>query len=240
MDQFARMTRIIGESAMEKLHRSRVAVFGLGGVGGICAEYLVRAGIGKIDLIDHDVVSLTNLNRQILATHDSIGRSKVEVARERLLSINPELEVEIWNRFYLPENAGDMPFSRYDYLVDAVDTVAAKLEIILQADKAGVPVISCMGAGNKLDPSALRVADISETSVCPLARVMRQQLRKRGILHLKVVYSQEKPRKPEDNGEEELPEGKRAIPGSSSFVPSVAGLLLANQVVLDLAGITAS
>ena len=245
-EAFSRTELLLGEEAMERLSRARVAVFGVGGVGGYVCEALVRSGVGAFDLIDSDTVSVTNLNRQIIATVDTVGRSKAEVMRERMLSINPEADVRVWNRFVLAENIGDFPFEEYDYVVDAVDTVAAKLAIILRAKELNVPVISSMGAGNKLDPTRFRVADISKTNVCPLARVMRQLLRKRGVNHLKVVYSEEEPRKPlkeisaEDEGKAGRPmkedARRKLLPGSVAFVPSVAGLVIAGEVVKDLAG----
>lgn len=245
-EAFSRTELLLGEEAMERLSRARVAVFGVGGVGGYVCEALVRSGVGAFDLIDSDTVSVTNLNRQIIATVDTVGRSKAEVMRERMLSINPEADVRVWNRFVLAENIGDFPFEEYDYVVDAVDTVAAKLAIILRAKELNVPVISSMGAGNKLDPTRFRVADISKTNVCPLARVMRQLLRKRGVNHLKVVYSEEEPRKPlkeisaEDEGKAGRPmkedARRKLLPGSVAFVPSAAGLVIAGEVVKDLAG----
>ena len=235
-EQFSRTRLLLGEAAMERLAGARVAVFGIGGVGGHVVEALVRSGIGEIDLIDRDMVSESNLNRQLIATHSTVGRYKVDVMEERIRDINPQAIVHKFQCFFLPENAGQFPFEAYDYVVDAVDTVTAKIELVLKAQAAGVPVISSMGAGNKLDASAFRVADIYQTSVCPLARVMRRELKKRGIGHLKVVYSQEMPLALSDSGETP-PEGKRAIPGSVAFVPSVAGLIIAGEVVRDLAGV---
>ena len=235
-EQFSRTRLLLGEAAMERLAGARVAVFGIGGVGGHVVEALVRSGIGEIDLIDSDMVSESNLNRQLIATHSTVGRYKVDVMEERIRDINPQAIVHKFQCFFLPENAGQFPFEAYDYVVDAVDTVTAKIELVLKAQAAGVPVISSMGAGNKLDASAFRVADIYQTSVCPLARVMRRELKKRGIGHLKVVYSQEMPLALSDSGETP-PEGKRAIPGSVAFVPSVAGLIIAGEVVRDLAGV---
>ncbi len=207
---------------MERLEASRVAVFGIGGVGGHVVEALARGGIGGLDLIDNDKVCMTNLNRQIVATMDTMGRYKVEAMQERILSINPNAEVTVHPCFFLPENAGGFDFSLYDYVVDAVDTVTAKIEIVLRAQERGIPVISCMGTGNKLDPLRLEVADLYETTVCPLAKVMRRELRKRNIEKLKVVYSKEEP----------LYRGR--VPGSTSFVPSVAGLIIASEVIKDL------
>lgn len=218
---------------MERLTSARVAVFGIGGVGGHVVEALVRSGIGAIDVIDKDTVDLTNLNRQIIATEDQVGRSKVDVMRERIESINPRCTVRTHECFFLPETAGGFDFSEYDYVVDAVDTVTAKLQIISQAKECGTPVISCMGTGNKLDPTALQVADISKTSVCPLAKVMRKELRKRGINHVKVLYSQELPIQPRCESEDDAT--RRPSPGSVAFVPSVAGLIIAGEVIKDLA-----
>lgn len=232
MEQFARTEALLGQAAMEKLAHSRVAVFGIGGVGGYVCEALARSGVGELDLIDNDRVCLTNLNRQIIATHKTIGRYKTEVMRERILEINPEAVVRVHQCFFLPENADQFPFPEYDYVVDAVDTVTAKIELILRAQESGVPVISSMGAGNKLDAGAFRIADIYETKVCPLARVMRRELRKRHVERLKVVYSEEEPFTPQ--GQEEGDSVRRAVPGSVAFVPSVAGLLIAGEVVRDL------
>lgn len=232
MEQFARTEALLGQAAMEKLAHSRVAVFGIGGVGGYVCEALARSGVGELDLIDNDRVCLTNLNRQIIATHKTIGRYKTEVMRERILEINPEAVVRVHQCFFLPENAEQFPFPEYDYVVDAVDTVTAKIELILRAQESGVPVISSMGAGNKLDAGAFRIADIYETKVCPLARVMRRELRKRHVERLKVVYSEEEPFTPQ--GQEEGDSVRRAVPGSVAFVPSVAGLLIAGEVVRDL------
>ena len=224
-EQFSRTELLLGEEAMEILKNARVAVFGIGGVGGYVTEALARSGVGAFDLTDKDRVCLSNLNRQIIATHKSIGKYKTEVMRERILDINPEAEVRTHECFYLPETKGDFDFSSYSYVVDAVDTVTAKLSLAEEAKAAGVPMISSMGAGNKLNPFLFETADIYETSVCPLARVMRRELRKRGIDHLKVVYSKEPP----------LPPLKEADgPGSTAFVPSVAGLLIASEVIRDL------
>ena len=246
-DQFSRTRLLIGDEAINKLKNSRVAVFGIGGVGGYVCEALVRSGVGAFDLIDSDTVSLTNLNRQIIATHKSIGRYKTEVMKERMLDINPDVDVRIHNCFFLPENADSFPFTEYDYVVDAVDTVTAKIELVMKCKAENVPIISSMGAGNKLDASAFKVADIYKTNVCPLAKVMRRELKKRGVRKLKVVYSEEKPVTPkadineyavEENGGIENPNpGKRSIPGSIAFVPSAAGLVLAGEVIRDLAGI---
>lgn len=236
MDQFSRTELLIGRDGMEKLKNSRVAVFGIGGVGGHAAEALARSGIGALDLIDSDVVSVTNINRQIIATLDKVGQYKTDVMKERIAVINPEAMVTAYRKFFLPENSDEFDFTQYDYIVDAVDTVSAKIELVMKAQTADVPVICSMGAGNKLDPTAFEVADIYETSVCPLARVMRTELRKRGVKRLKVVYSKEPPITPLSS-EEEC--GKRTVPGSTAFVPSVAGLIIAGEVVKDLCGISA-
>ena len=224
LDQFSRTELLLGKDAMDKLAGSRVAVFGIGGVGGYVCEALVRSGIGSFDLVDHDKVCLTNLNRQIIATRKTIGRYKVEVMKERILEINPDADVRVRKEFFLPENAGTFPFEEYDYVVDAVDTVTAKIEIVMRSKEKEVPVISSMGAGNKLDGSAFSVADIYKTKVCPLAKVMRRELKKRGVKKLKVVYSEELPTRTE----------RRDIPGSVAFVPSVAGLIIAGEVIKDL------
>lgn len=238
----SRTERLIGEENTEKLQEARVAVFGIGGVGGFTVEALARSGVGRIELIDHDTVAESNLNRQIVATKAVIGREKADVMKERILSINPEAEVVVHKCFYLPENKDEFDFSRYSYVVDAVDTVTAKLTIIEEAKKAGVPVISSMGTGNKLDPTAFEVTDISKTSVCPLAKVMRRELKKRGISHVKVVYSKEEPRTPviapcSGDMPDECETGavrKKIPPASIAFVPSVAGLIIAGEVIKDL------
>lgn len=234
--QFARTEVLLGREAMERLSRARVAVFGIGGVGGYVCEALVRSGVGAFDLIDNDKVCLTNLNRQIIATRQTIGRYKTEVMKERMLAINPEADVRIHQCFFLPENAGEFPFEEYDYIVDAVDTVTAKIELVMQAQNHGIPIISSMGAGNKLDAARFEIADIYETRVCPLAKVMRRELKKRGVKKLKVVYSREEPIKTPDGGSalDVGCKGRRSIPGSVAFVPSVAGLILAGEVVFDL------
>lgn len=220
---------------LRKLASCRVAVFGIGGVGGYVVEALVRSGVGALDLIDNDEVCLTNLNRQIIATHKTIGKHKVDVAKERALEINPNCVVRTHKKFFLPENSGEFPFAEYDYIVDAVDTVTAKLALVEAARATGVPVISCMGTGNKLNPAMLEVGDIQKTSVCPLARVMRRELKKRGIAHLKVVWSKEEPIKPVGGDcSEELSASRREVPGSTAFVPAVAGLIMAAEVVKDL------
>lgn len=232
-EEFSRTELLLGKEAMERLAGSRVAVFGIGGVGGYVVEGLARSGVGALDLVDNDDVDITNLNRQIIALHSTIGKSKVDVARARVLDINPEADVVTHHCFFLPETAEQFHFEDYDYVVDAVDTVTAKLAIVMACREAGTPVISAMGAGNKTDPSRFEVADISKTSVCPLARVMRRELKKRGIYHLKVVYSKEKAIKPETSLEEPAA-GKRAVPGSVAFVPPVMGLMIAGEVVKDL------
>ncbi len=232
-ERFSRTALLIGEEGVEKLAKSKVAVFGVGGVGGYVCEALARSGIGTLEIVDRDVVSESNINRQIIATVDTVGRAKVDVMKERILSINPEASVIAMNCFYLPDNAAEFDFSSYDYVVDAVDTVTAKLSIIERSLEAGVPVISAMGAGNKLDPSRFRVADISKTSVCPLARIMRKELKKRGIEHLKVVFSDEDPLPSVADGTDP---GRRSTPGSIAFVPAAAGLVLAGEVVKDIVG----
>lgn len=241
-EQFVRTESLLGKEGMERLFAARVAVFGIGGVGGFAVEALARSGIGTLDLIDCDTVCESNLNRQVIALHSTLGRSKVEVMRERILDINPRAVVNIHNCFFLPENAGEFPFSEYSYVVDAVDTVTAKLELILRAKEAGVPVISCMGAGNKLDPTGFKVADIYQTKVCPLAKVMRRELKKRGVGQLKVVYSEELPINAQGGNAEaqmrtigEESAKRRSTPGSIAFVPSVAGLILAGEVIKDIA-----
>lgn len=228
--QFSRTELLLGKESVKKLNQCRVAVFGIGGVGGYVCEALARSGVGAFDLTDHDRVSLTNINRQIIATHKTIGAFKTEVMLARMEEINPDVKVRINNCFFLPENADAFPFGEYDYVVDAVDTVTAKIALIMKAKEAKVPVISSMGAGNKLDPGRFQVADIYQTKVCPLARVMRRELKKRGIEKLKVVYSEEEPVKPVRDDAEDM------VPGSVAFVPSVAGLLIAGEVVKDLSG----
>ena len=234
-EQFARSALILGEEAIVALSQKRVAVFGLGGVGGAAVEALARAGIGEFDLIDDDCFSLSNLNRQCLADLKSVGQAKVDVAEERILSINDSAIVHKHRCFFLPEEQGDIDFSKLDYVVDAIDTVAGKLTIIKEAQKAGVPVISALGCGNRLDPSKLIIGDIFSTEGDPLARVLRRELRKSGIKYLKVVYSKEPPLAPRGSLDEPLPPGKKSIPGSSPFVPPAAGILLAYAVCLDLA-----
>ncbi len=237
LDQFSRTELLLGREGMERLARARVAVFGLGGVGGYAAEVLVRSGVGTLDLVDSDRVSLTNLNRQILASHETLGRYKADAARERALAINPKAVVHARKVFYGPGAAGEFDFTQYDYVIDAIDTVTGKLALVQQALAAGTRIISCMGTGNKLDPAAFRVADIYETSVCPLARVMRKELKRRGVRRLKVVYSQEPPLEPEGELYQESLAGevRRQVPGSAAFVPAAAGLILAGEAVKDLA-----
>lgn len=230
LNQFSRTELLLGRKAMDRLANARVAVFGIGGVGGYAAEALVRSGVGAIDLIDNDRVSLTNLNRQLIALKSTIGRYKTDVMKERILDINPECRVKTYRCFYLPETKEEFDFSQYSYVVDAVDTVTAKLQLAEAAEESGTPVISSMGAGNKLNPAEFEVADIYETSVCPLAKVMRRELKKRGIKRLKVVYSKEQPIKPTADGETE----ENCKAGSTAFVPSVAGLIIASEVIKDL------
>lgn len=232
-EKFMRTGLLLGGDGLDKLKHATVAVFGIGGVGGYAAEALARSGVGHLVLTDKDTVSLSNINRQIIALTSTVGRQKTEVMKERIKDINPKAKVEIHNCFFLPETAEEFDFSAYDYVVDAVDTVTAKIELVLQSQKAGTPVISSMGAGNKLDPSAFEAADIYQTSVCPLAKVMRRELKRRGVKHLKVVYSREEAMKPLIQMSDE---SKRVIPGSTAFVPSVAGLILAGEVIKDLTG----
>ncbi len=231
-EQLSRTALLLGDDAVERLSQARVAVFGVGGVGGFATEALARSGIGALDLIDGDVVSLSNLNRQIIALHSTVGKAKTEVMAQRIRDIDPDIRLTLHTCFFTPENAGDFDFTQYDYIIDAVDMVTAKIQLAVQAQAAGVPIISSMGAGNKLDPSAFEVSDLYKTSVCPLARVMRRELKARGIRKMKVVYSKEEPRKvdgPTENG--------RHIPGSIAFVPSAAGLVLAGEVIRELAGL---
>ena len=247
LNQFSRTQLLLGPEAMANLSTKRVAVFGIGGVGGYVCEALIRSGIGSFDLIDDDKVCLTNLNRQIIATRKTVGKYKAEVMRDRMLEINPNAKIEIHKCFFLPKNADDFPFNEYDYVVDAVDTVTAKIELILRSQKEGVPVISAMGAGNKLDAGRLKVADIYDTKICPLARVMRRELKKRNVKKLKVVYSDEQPIRPLEDmsiscrthcicppGAQHKCTERRDIPGSTAFVPAVAGLLIAGEIVKDL------
>ena len=235
-EQFLRTAMLLGEGAVEKLRHARVAVFGIGGVGGYTVEALARAGIGQIDVIDSDTISRSNINRQLLATHSTVGMPKVEAAKRRILDINPDCIVRTHEVFYTPETADRFNFTDYDYIVDAIDTVTGKLALVERAMAAGTPIICCMGTGNKLDASAFQVADISKTAMCPLARIMRKELGKRGIRHLKVVYSQEEALPPTGWEAEAAALGKRQIPGSVSFVPGAAGLILAGEVIKDLAG----
>ncbi len=247
LTQFSRTELLLGKEAMDKLSKSRVAVFGIGGVGGYVCEALVRSGVGAFDLIDDDKVCLTNLNRQIIATRKTVGKYKAEVMKERILEINPDADVRIHKCFFLPENADEFQFDEYDYVVDAVDTVTAKITLVMKAQEMNVPVISSMGAGNKLDASQFKVADIYKTKVCPLAKVMRRELKKRGVKKLKVVYSEEQPTRPMEDmsiscrnhcicppGAAHKCTERRDIPGSVAFVPSVAGLIIAGEVVKDL------
>ena len=234
MEPFSRTRLLLGDSAMEKLKSAKVAVFGMGGVGGYVVEALARSGIGCLELIDHDTISLTNINRQILATRSTVGQPKAETAKVRVLDIDPSIQVTARNTFFGPDTAGDFDFSQYSYVVDAIDTVTGKLALVTAAQAAGVPIISCMGTGNKLDPTKFQIADITKTSVCPLARIMRKECAKRGIKHLKVLFSTEDPISPIGGSMEELPEGRRALPGSVAFVPSVAGLIIAGEVIKDL------
>ena len=247
LNQFSRTQLLLGQEGMEKLFQARVAVFGIGGVGGYTVEALARSGVGTLDLIDDDKICLTNLNRQIFATRKTVGQYKVDIAQQRILEINPKAVVHTYKTFYAPQTAELFDFSQYDYVVDAIDTVTGKLELVEQAEKAGVPIISSMGAGNKMDPTAFEVADIYETSVCPLARVMRRELKKRGIKKLKVVYSKEPPMTPIDDlaiscrtncvcppGTARKCTQRRQVPGSNAFVPSVVGLIIAGEVVKDL------
>ena len=253
LNAFSRTQLLLGPEAMERLAQARVAVFGIGGVGGYAVEALARSGVGALDLIDDDRVCLTNINRQLLATRKTVGRFKVDAAEERILEINPKCQVRTYKTFYLPETADEFDFSQYSYVVDAIDTVSGKIQLVMAAQAAHVPIISCMGAGNKLDPTAFRVADIYKTSVCPLARVMRRELKKRHVKRLKVVYSTEPAIRPLEDmsiscrahcicppGTERHCTDRRDIPGSVSFVPSVAGLVLAGEVIKDLAGTAAT
>ena len=247
LNQFSRTQLLFGADGMEKLYRARVAVFGIGGVGGYTVEALARSGVGTLDLIDDDRVCLTNLNRQIIATRSTVGQYKVDAAQRRVLDINPDAVVHTYKTFYGPETADQFDFTQFDYIVDAIDTVTGKLALVEQAQRAGTPIISCMGAGNKLDPAAFEVADIYKTSVCPLARIMRKELRKRGIKKLKVVYSREEAMVPleavpdgggacDTPGPDRKGSPRRQVPGSNAFVPAVAGLILAGEVIRDLAG----
>lgn len=235
-EQFSRIERLLGTEAMEKLYHSRVAVFGIGGVGGHAVEALVRSGVGAVDIIDSDDVAISNINRQLIATHSTVGRKKVDVMKEHLLDVNPSVQVEAHACFFLPETENQFDFTQYDYVIDAVDTVTAKIALVKACEKAGTPIISSMGAGNKLDPTAFEVTDIYKTSVCPLAKVMRRELKKRNIKKLKVVYSKEEAMIPIelDGVEENEVHTRRQTPGSVAFVPSVAGLIMAGEVIKDL------
>ncbi len=238
VNQFSRTELILGENSIEKLKNSYVAIFGVGGVGGYVCEALARSGVGKFDLIDSDTVSLTNINRQIIATHSTVGKYKVDVMKDRILDINPEAIVNVHKCFFLPETANEFEFDKYDYIVDAVDTVTAKIELVMKAKEMNVPIMCSMGAGNKLDPTKFKVADIYKTNVCPLAKVMRRELKARGVKKLKVVYSEELPITPNEEVMQKCKEAevcdKRSLPGSIAFVPSVAGLVIAGEVVKDL------
>ncbi len=235
-EQFFRTGMRGGEDGIARLQNARVAVFGVGGVGGYAVETLARSGIGQLDLIDNDTVSVSNLNRQIIALHSTVGMPKAEAAKHRVLDINPEAVVRTYPCFYLPETAAQFDFTQYDYVVDAIDTVTGKLSLVQQAMAVGTPIISAMGTGNKFDPTRLEITDISKTTMCPLARIMRKELRSRGIHHLTVVYSTEEPLQPQGAEEEMQRLGKRQIPGSTAFVPAAAGLLIASKIVRDLVG----
>lgn len=250
LNQFSRTELIFGKEAMEKLANSRVAIFGIGGVGGYTAEALARSGVGTLDLIDDDRVCLTNINRQIFATRKTVGKLKIDVARDRLLEINPDMTINTYKTFYMPETADQFDFTQYDYVVDAIDTVTGKIELVMNANKCRTPIICSMGAGNKVDPTRFQVADIYSTSVCPLARVMRYELKKRGIRKLKVVYSTEKPMTPVDDmaisckqhcicppGTARKCTQRNQVPGSNAFVPSVVGLIIAGEVIKDITGV---
>ena len=238
-NQFSRTELIYGKLAMEKLANARIAVFGIGGVGGHTVEALVRSGIGAVDIIDNDKVCISNINRQIIATHKTVGMDKVDAAEERLLEINPDVKIVKHKTFFTPETSGNFDFTQYDYIVDAIDTVTGKIELILKAKEAGTPIISSMGAGNKKNPSAFEVTDIFKTSVCPLARVMRNELKKRGVKKLKVVYSQETPLSPAPDSERIEPTAsRRATPGSNAFVPSVVGLIIAGEIINDITALS--
>ncbi|MBE6943396.1 MAG: tRNA threonylcarbamoyladenosine dehydratase [Ruminococcaceae bacterium] len=240
MDAYSRTRLLLGQEGMEKLKNAHIAVFGLGGVGGYVVEALARCGVGTLELIDHDTVSITNINRQILATRETVGMEKSEAARLRVQAIDPEIKVIARHQFFGPDTKAEFDFSGYTYVVDAIDTVTGKLALVQAAQAANVPIICCLGTGNKLDPTAFRIGDIYETSVCPLARIMRKECRKRGIEKLKVLYSLEEPIKPDISPDDpiltELPEGRNALPGSVSFVPAAAGLIIAGQVIRDITG----
>ena len=236
MDPLSRSALLLGAESMQKLRNAKVAVFGLGGVGGYVVEALARTGIGALELVDHDTISLTNINRQLLATRSTVGMAKAEAAKARVLDIDPEIQVTARVEFFCPDTVENFDFSGYSYVVDAIDTVTGKLALVTAAQAAGTPILSCMGTGNKLDPTRFEIADITKTSVCPLARIMRKECVKRGIRHLKVLYSTEDPLSPAPDAVslKELPEGRRALPGSVAFVPSVAGLIIAGEVIKDL------
>ena len=234
MNPYSRTELLLGSDAMAKLKSAKVAVFGLGGVGGYVVEALARSGVGALELVDHDDISITNINRQILATRSTVGMSKAEAAKARVLDIDPDIQVTARQEFFGPDTADSFDFSSYSYVVDAIDTVTGKLALVQAAQAAGTPILSSMGTGNKLDPTKFQIADITKTSVCPLARIMRKECAKRGIRHLKVLFSTEDPITPGESTTEELPEGRRALPGSVAFVPSVAGLIIAGEVIKDL------
>ena len=239
-EQYIRTAMLFGMDAINKLKDKRVIVFGVGGVGGHVVEVLARSGVGAIDLVDHDIVTMSNINRQLIATHDTVGRKKIEVMKERILSIQPDCQVTLWDTFYLPEESEKFPFAEYNYIVDAIDTVTAKIDLVLQAERVKVPIISSMGTGNKTDPTKLAVTDIYKTNVCPLAKVMRRELKKRQVKSLKVVYSTEEALTPitglvaEDAAPEAEQSTRKAIPGSNAFVPATAGLLIGSEVIKDL------
>lgn len=239
-DRFSRTEMLLGSDAMEKLRNARVAVFGLGGVGGYIVEALARSGVGALDIIDNDTVSITNLNRQIVAVEGTVGMPKTEAAKMRIMQINPDCKVTAYNTFYMPENSSDFDFAQYDYIADAIDTVTAKIELVMNANKYGTPIICSMGTGNKLNPAELEVADIYKTSVCPLARIMRYELKRRGIKKLKVVYSKEIPIVPTGAAAEKCraeSTGKKNVPGSTAFVPAVAGMIIASEIVKDICSV---
>lgn len=236
-EQFSRTEMLLGSGAMQRLNAARVAVFGIGGVGGYVVEALARSGVGALDLVDHDKVAISNINRQVIATWDTIDCYKTDVMRDRIMKINPDCKVKVHHCFFLPENEDTFDFKEYDYVVDAVDTVTAKIALIMKAKEAGVPIISCMGAGNKLNPAMFEVTDIYKTSVCPLAKVMRRELKKRGVKKLKVVYSKEEPVFPKTDIQDTNTDRRKVTPGSVAFVPSVAGLIMASEVVKDITAI---
>ena len=239
-DRFSRTEMLLGSDAMDKLRNARVAVFGLGGVGGYIVEALARSGVGALDIIDNDTVSITNLNRQIVAVEGTVGMPKTEAAKMRIMQINPDCKVTAYNTFYMPENSSDFDFTKYDYIADAIDTVTAKIELVMNANKCGTPIICSMGTGNKLNPAELEVADIYKTSVCPLARIMRYELKRRGIKKLKVVYSKEMPIVPTGAAAEKCraeSTGEKNVPGSTAFVPAVAGMIIACEIVKDICSV---